>query len=95
MGPISRNIGRLSQALPRGDLAGEIPAQWMDVGVIATVTAGAAADGNALVTVTWQGSTSACAYPSTYTPVVGHRVLLAIQPPQIVILCRLIGTPTA
>lgn len=91
----SPNLARVARALPRRDLAGEIPAQWMDVGVIATVTAGAAADGNALVTVTWNGATTACAYPSTYTPVVGHKVLLAIQPPQIVILCRLIGTPTA
>lgn len=65
----------------------------IEQGVIITVAAGAAADGNALVTVRWRGTDIRCAYPSTYTPVVAHVVLLLINPPMIVIACRLIGTP--
>lgn len=62
------------------------------VATVTAVTAGGAADGNALVTVNWQGASVRVAYAASYTPVVGHVVLLArTQPP--VILCRLIGTP--
>jgi hypothetical protein len=66
----------------------------MEQGTIITVTAGAAVDGNALVTVRWRGTDIFCPYPSTYTPVVGHVVLLLITPPQVVIAARLIGTPS-
>lgn len=52
-----------------------------DVGEIATitvVTAGGGTDGNALVTVTHNGSTQKYPYLLQYTPVVGHVV--AIHP---------------
>jgi hypothetical protein len=62
------------------------------VGTVAAVSAGGAADGNALVTVTWQGTSIQVAYAASYTPVVGHVVLLARTQP-LVILCRVIGTP--
>jgi hypothetical protein len=63
-------------------------------GVVATVTAGAASDGNALVTVACDdGVTAKCAYNAGYTPTVGHVVLLAVQGPQRTILCHVIGTP--
>lgn len=62
------------------------------VGTVAAVGAGGAADGNALVTITWQGTSIKVAYAASYTPVVGHVVLLARTQP-LVILCRLIGTP--
>lgn len=63
-------------------------------GVIATVTAGAAADGNARVTVNCDdGVTVAIPYNANYTPTVGHVVLLAVQDSQRVILCRVIGRP--
>lgn len=77
-------------------MAGLAPADGvrMEQGVIASVAAGAAADGNALVTVTWRGTNVACPYPSTYTPVVGHVVLLLVSPPRLVIVARLIGTPS-
>ena len=62
------------------------------VGQVAAVDAGAAADGNALVTVTWMGTDFYATYGSHYTPAVGHVVLLArTQPPAI--LQHLIGTP--
>lgn len=63
------------------------------VGTIATVTAGAATDGNALVVVDYQGAQVRAAYGAHYTPVVGHRVLMARVGPQLAIICRLIGTP--
>lgn len=66
----------------------------MDQGAITAVAAGAALDGNALVSVSWRGTTIQCAYPSTYTPVVGHVVLLLIAIPRVVIVARLIGTPS-
>lgn len=69
------------------------PGVRMEPAVILTVAAGAAADGNALVTVTWRGTDIAAPYPSTYTPVVGHTVLLLVAPPQVVIIGRYIGTP--
>lgn len=62
------------------------------VGTVTDVAAGAAADGNALVTVDWQGTDVKVAYAASYTPVVDHVVLLARTQP-LVILCRLIGTP--
>lgn len=62
------------------------------VGQVTAVAAGAAADGNALVTVAWMGTDFYATYGSHYTPVVGHVVLLArTQPPAI--LMRLIGKP--
>lgn len=72
---------------------GDGPALRMEQGTIVTVAAGAAGDGNALVTVSWRGTNVRCPYPSTYSPVVGHVVLLLIDPPQVVIAARLIGTP--
>jgi len=75
-------------------LFGDNPSQWA-VGTVATVTAGAAADGNPLVTVSWQGKAIRAAYASSYTPVTGHVVLMARVGPQLAIVCRLIGTPPA
>lgn len=63
------------------------------VGTISAVTPGGAVDGNALVSVTWQGASVRVAYASSYTPVVGHVVLMARVGPRLVIVCRVIGTP--
>ena len=70
----------------------EITPAWA-VGTVTAVTAGAATDGNALVTVTYQGTQVKAAYGAHYTPVVGHVVLMARTGPQLAIVCRLIGTP--
>lgn len=64
------------------------------VGTVTNVATGAAADGNALVTVDVYGTEAYATYGDHYTPVVGHVVLLAQTQPR-VILCRLIGTPPA
>lgn len=69
------------------------PQLRMEQGTVVTVTPGGAADGNSLAVVSWRGTNVACPYPSTYTPVVGHVVLLLIDPPRVVIVARLIGTP--
>lgn len=62
------------------------------VGEVAAVAPGAAADGNALVSVTWMGTETEVTYGAHYTPVVGHVVLMARTQP-FAIICRLIGTP--
>lgn len=69
------------------------PASWFEQATVTTVSAGAAADGNALVTVTWRGSPVQAAYLSSYAPTVSHNVLVLVQPPSLLILGRVIGTP--
>lgn len=88
------NIARLAAEIsagkpPQGALSATVlPA------VVTTVSAGAAADGNALVVVTWFGQNVSASYCASYTPVVGHTVLVLYQPPGgLVILDRVIGTP--
>lgn len=74
---------------PQGALSASI-----EPAIVATVTAGAAADGNALATVTWRGVAVPAAYLASYTPTVGHTVAVLYQPPGgLVILGRVIGTP--
>lgn len=72
---------------------GKRPSSWLEPAVVYSVTAGAATDGNALCVVTWRGIQTPVAYAAAYTPVVGHTVLLNVQPPSLVILCRVIGKP--
>lgn len=72
---------------------GKRPSSWLEPAVVYSVTAGAASDGNDLCVVTWRGVNVPVAYAAAYTPVVGHTVLLNVQPPSLVILCRVIGTP--
>lgn len=62
------------------------------VGTVTAVSAGAAADGNALVTVSWRGTSTYATYGSHYTPVVGHVVFMARTQP-LHIIDRIIGTP--
>lgn len=72
---------------------GRRPSSWLEPAVVSHVTPGGASDGNALVAVTWRSTEVLVAYAAAYTPVVGHVVLLNIQPPSLVIICRVIGTP--
>lgn len=61
---------------------------------VATVTAGGAADGNALVTVMWRGGTvTANGYLGGYPPVVGDRVVCAYDGAQLIVLGKIIGHP--
>lgn len=63
------------------------------VGVVSNVVPGAAADGNALVTVTWRGTQATATYGAHYTPNKNDVVLMARTTQRLVILMRLIGTP--
>lgn len=72
---------------------GERPSSWLEPAVVYSVTAGGASDGNALAVVTWRGVQVPAAYAAAYTPVVGHTVLLNVQPPSVVIVMHVIGTP--
>lgn len=69
------------------------PGPRFEQGTVTAVAAGAAADGNALVTVSWRGVEVSVPYPASYTPVVGHTVLVVYQDKQLFVLARLIGTP--
>lgn len=61
---------------------------------IATVTAGAASDGNALATVTYRGVTQDAPYLDSYTPTAGHVVALHTSSDgSLLILGQIIGTP--
>ncbi len=92
--PLGDGARRLSAERARDRPPQGAPYAGREPGQIATVTAGAAADGNALVEVTYRGVTVAAAYPSTYTPVVGHTVnLLVTSAGSVFILGRFIGTP--
>lgn len=89
--PVGRK--KLASILPASALAGPHPQAWFEPAVITVVAAGAASDGNALVTVSWRGGTYYVPYLAAYTPVVGHTVLLLHQHPQVVIVGRVLGTP--
>jgi hypothetical protein len=69
------------------------PVDAWGVGVIRKVTAGAAYDKNALVTVAWRGAEVLAPYCASYTPAVGHQVLLARFGPQLIVIDRIVGTP--
>ena len=91
---MNNNSRKLAAEILRGKPPQGAPSCWMEPAVVASVAAGAAADGNALVTVTWRGQPVPAAYLSSYTPVVSHVVVVLYQPPGgLVILGRVIGTP--
>jgi hypothetical protein len=88
------NIAKLAAEIARGKPPQGAPSAWAEPAVVATVAAGAAADGNALATVTWRGQAVQAAYLASYTPVAGHTVVVLYQPPGgLLILGRVIGTP--
>lgn len=89
------NIARLASEISRGKPPQGALSASIEPATVATVVAGGAADGNALVTVTWRGAAIKAAYLASYTPTVGHVVLVLYQPPGgLVILGHVIGTPT-
>lgn len=64
------------------------------VATVAVVTAGAASDGNALVSVTWRGAlVTVEGYAASYTPIAGHRVVCDLIKNQLFIAYRIIGQP--
>ena len=92
----SRRVRAAAQRLADQQTArlADVPAARLLRATVETVTAGAAADGNALVTVLWRGEElDVSDYPDSYTPVAGHRVLCAVVDTQLSILHHSIGTP--
>jgi hypothetical protein len=88
------NVSKLAAEILRGKPPQGAPSAWAEPATVAAVSAGGAADGNALVTVTWRGQSTKAAYLASYTPVVGHVVVVLYQPPGgLLILGRVIGTP--
>lgn len=88
------NVSKLAEEIMRGRPPQGAPSAWIEPATVATVTAGGAADGNALVTVTWRGQSVQAAYLAAYTPVAGHVVAVLYQPPGgLLILGHIIGTP--
>lgn len=88
------NATKLAAEILRGKPPQGAPSAWVEPASVTTVTAGAAADGNALATVTWRGQAVQAAYLASYAPTVGHTVAVLYQPPGgLLILGRIIGTP--
>jgi hypothetical protein len=72
----------------------EIPAAKLFAATVVSVVAGAASDGNAVVTVRWRGKDIKVAgYGAHYTPAVGHAVTCALFDDQTRIVQRDIGQP--
>jgi hypothetical protein len=91
---VASNTSKLAAEILTGRGPQGAPSAWIEPAVIATVTAGAAADGSALVTVTWRGTAVQAAYLASYAPTAGHVVAVVVQPPGgLLILGRVIGTP--
>lgn len=90
---VSSATRRLAAELSGRSGPGKRPSSWLEPATIYSVTPGGASDGNALAVVTWRGIQAPAAYASTYTPVVGHVVVVNVQPPSLVIIARIIGTP--
>ena len=75
-------------------LVADVPATRTLIATVKTVMANQASDGNAVVLVSWRDSVLAAnGYGSTYTPVVGHRVLCLLVDGQLIVVDRVIGAP--
>ena len=91
---MANSVSKLAAEILRGKPPQGAPSAWAEPATVAAVTAAGAADGNALVTLTWRGQSVQAAYLSSYTPVVGHTVAVLYQPPGApLILGRIVGTP--
>lgn len=89
-----QNANKLAAEILRGKTAQGALQVSVEPATVASVSAGAAADGNALVTLTWRGQAVAAPYLSSYTPTAGHTVaVLYLQPGGLLIMGRIIGTP--
>lgn len=87
---LSRELKRVATSMH--DRTPAVPLR-MRIGTIASVTAGAAADGNSAVSVTIGGDVVASPYVSGYAPIVGHRVYVLINKGSPLIAGRVIGFP--
>ncbi|GIF16543.1 hypothetical protein [Actinoplanes teichomyceticus] len=88
------NTSKLAEAINRDRPPQGAPSAWMEPAIVTAVALGAAAESNALVTVSWRGTAVQAAYLSSYSPAVNDVVLVLIQPPGgLTVLGRIIGTP--
>lgn len=83
---LRRLAGRIKPAVT-------VPSTTWRNGTIAAVTAGAAADGNAAVTVTVGSDTIPAPYLASYTPTVGHMVRVEFTGGSPLIHGHIIGLP--
>ncbi|MGI5144786.1 hypothetical protein ACQEVC_45465 [Plantactinospora sp. CA-294935] len=88
-----REIRRAAAELLRDRPPQGAPASWMEQATVVAVAPGAASDGNALLTVEWRGAEVDAAYGAKYTPTVGDTVLVVVQPPSLLVVDQVIGTP--
>lgn len=72
---------------------GAVASAHMETAEVTAVTVGGGADGQNLVTVRWRGRTVRAARCASYSPVVGHKVLVLVQGPRLIVIDRLVGTP--
>lgn len=94
MSGLTPNARRFSAELSRDPRPQGAPHYRAEQATVTAVTAGAAADGNDLVTVNYRDADQQVAYLSSYTPLVGHTVgLLVGSDGSLLILGRIIGTP--
>lgn len=89
---MSRNIRRLA-ATVNEKTAPPSAASVLRIGTIATVTAGAAADGFNAVTVTVRGSTIDAPYLDSYSPTLGDLVAVLLVDNAPLILGVVVGLP--
>jgi hypothetical protein len=89
----SNNVNRLAAQVTDGQRPQGAPYCWTEPATVTSVVNGAAADSNALVTVNWRGALQQAAYLASYTPAVGHTVIVVYQDGELTILGRTIGTP--
>lgn len=91
---LSPNGRRLAAELSRDPRPQGTPHYRVEQAVVTAVAAGAASDGNALVTVDYRDAAQEVAYLSSYTPTVGHTVGLQVgSDGSLLILGRIVGTP--
>lgn len=93
---ISRQVAGAARRLAdrQTEALAAVPSARLVVLTVTQVTAGAAADGNALVEVTWRGTPlTVSGYPDTYTPAEGDRVRCSLSDGQLFIDFRIIGRP--
>jgi hypothetical protein len=91
---MAENIARLAAEILRGKPTQGSLQVSVEPATVASVAAGAAADGNALATLTWRGQSVQAPYLASYTPTAGHTVaVLYLQPGGLLIMGRIIGTP--
>jgi hypothetical protein len=90
---VRREIRRAAAELLRDRPPQGAPASWVEQAEVVDVTAAAASDGNALLTVEWRGTEVDAAYCAGYTPNIGDTVLVVVQPPSLLVIDQVIGTP--